>query len=170
MTELQKRMERLEGKHRALEATVKRIDGPKSVRLSVPPETLQIPEEWEKCKLVSHISVRPTDAKMLNAIVQEGWCRVETSPECYERSVTVQIGRGGDSFKMGALQYDFQLIYTPGEKRSVSVKETPTFGWETDIGEILLPGGRGTGEILYLRCVRNQGWTKIPAIPIQEEM
>jgi uncharacterized protein Smg (DUF494 family) len=170
ITELQKRMEKLEGKHRALETTVKRIDGPKSVRLSVPPETLRIPEEWEKCKLVSHISVRPTDAKMLNAIAQEGWCRVETSPEGYEKNVTVQIGRGGDSFKMGALQYDFQLIYTPGEKRSASAKEPPTFGWETDIGEILLPGGRGTGEILYLRCVRNQGWTKIPAIPIHEDM
>ncbi len=57
MMELQKRMEKLEDKHRALETVVKRIDGPKGVILSVPPETLQIPKEWEKCKLVSHISI-----------------------------------------------------------------------------------------------------------------
>ncbi len=153
MIELQKRMEKLEDKHRILETVVKRIDGPKAVMLSVPPETLQIPREWEKCKLVSYIPVRLTDAKMLNALAQEGWGRVETSPKCCERNVTVQVGRGGDSFKMGALQYDFQLIYTPGEGRNGLPKETPNLGWETDIGEIILPGGRGTGELVHLRCV-----------------
>jgi hypothetical protein len=54
MLELRKRMEKLEDKHRMLETVVKRIDGPKAVMLSVPAETLQIPREWEKCKLVSH--------------------------------------------------------------------------------------------------------------------
>jgi hypothetical protein len=170
MLELQKRMEKLEDKHRILETVVKRIDGPKAVMLSVPAETLQIPREWEKCKLVSYISVRSSDAKMLNALAQEGWARVETSPKCCGRNVTVQVGRGGDSFKMGALQYDFQLIYTPGERRSSLPEETPTLGWETDIGEIILPGGRGAGELVHLRCVRNQGWVKLPAIPTRGEM